>query len=343
MAALSLGSCLTLTEMVRREDPKGRLADIVDVLSQRNNFFRDAIQEECNDGTSMSITRKATEPSGSERAYNQGVTPEAGVTEQVVEPTCMFCGLSEVDVALMEDSPDGPGPARAQEDGFFLAGLAKQVVSRCFDGNRSTSPMQVNGINNRSDYNALSSDFVYDNAGGNASATANKTSIYLIKWGKKRVTMDYPRNYKPGKKDFGIKMVDYGRQIITDAVVTTKKYPAYQTWFEIRFGLCIHDPRCIRRICNISTSNIDGIDDFSVNEDYLIDAITDMPDGIEGVIAYCNKVVFAQLWKRANSKGNASFTAREEGEGPFARRVVEFGGVDFHLVEQITSTQSTVS
>lgn len=343
MAALSLGNNLTLSELVRREDPDGRLADIVDVLSETNEIIRYGTWIECNNGSYHEDTIVASQPTGNERAYDQGVSKEAGVTQKVTEPTCMLDGLSEVDYAKMQHAAGGPLAARNQEDGFFLAGMSKTYVSRIFDGNRALNPLRINGINNRSDYNTLSSDYTYDNADGNASATANKTSIYIIQFGDKMVNLIHPRNDPGANNQFGIAMDDYGKQIIVDSNDSTKKYPAYQTWFEIHFGIFIHDLRCIKRIVNISTSNIDGNDDFGFHEKYLIRAITDLEYGGKNAVMFCNRTIMAQIWERANDKGNASYTQDMEGEGPFARRVARFNGVPFARVDQITNTQPTVT
>tara|TARA_Y100000034_G_scaffold118202_1_gene158628 strand:- start:3362 stop:4411 length:1050 start_codon:yes stop_codon:yes gene_type:complete len=349
MATLASGSRLTIAELLRRETPDGRLADIVDVLSQTNAIIVDATAIECNNGTYHKDTRAATEPTGSERAYDQGVASEAGVTETVVEPTAMIDGLSEVDAAKLQHTPDPLG-ARSQEDGFFMRGMGKTFASRLFDGDRATSPLRINGINNRADYNALSSSYTYDNGEGSTADDTNFTSIYLVQWGPKQVNLIYPRNdvlaARGGDEmSHGISKQDFGRQIIVDPNDSTKKFPAWQTWFELHFGLFIHDPRKIRRLCNIATSSINGTTYKSFHEDHLIDMYNDALNdgGLEGAVFYANATAFAQIQKRANIKGNAHFTQQSEGEGPFAHQVTRFWGIPVHLVAQITNTQADIT
>lgn len=345
----TLSGRLNVAELIRREDPNGRMAQIVDVLSKTNMIVADATAIECNNGTYHEDTRSVSEPAGAERAYDQGVAVESGVTEKVTEPTCMVDGLSEVDARKIDHQPDPMG-ARSQEDGFFMRGMTKTMVSRLFDGNRSTNPLQINGLNNRSDYNALSSDYVFDNAAGNCADASTFTSIYIIQWGPKMVNLIYPRNdsLASGSDDgnrsiAGVQMEDYGRQMITDANASTKKYPAYQTWFELHFGWFIHDPRCIKRICNIATSSINGTTYVSFDENVLIDAYNELEYGGEGAIIYCNRTVKAQMQKRANDKNNAMFTETMEGEGPFARPVLRFWGIPVHECAGITNTQADVT
>ena len=344
MATLGLGDNLTIMEIMRREDPDGSLAQLVDTISQENTILDDITWQECNNGTYHEDTRTVSEPTGQERSYGEGIKGEAGVTEKITEPTCMLNGISEVDVQKLRHSPS-QGEARLQEDAFFLRGMTKTLVSRLFDGNRTTDTRRINGINNRSDYSSLQSSNaetrVFDNAGGNASATSNKTSIYFIQWGYKKVNLIYPRNDPNGGGTLPIKMEDFGKSIIAQSGTSdTKKYPAYQTWFGIDFGIFIHDPRCIKRIANISTTNIDGVNDFAFDENALIDAVNQLEYNGFGVVAYCNRTVLSQAQKRANEKGNAFFSTDVEGEGPFARPVTRFMGIELKRVDQITNVQT---
>ncbi len=345
MATYAFGTNLTIAELIRREAPDGTLAMLIDVLNEQNRILEDITWIECNSGTYHESTRTASEPTGRERAYDEGVNPEAGVTEVIVEPTCMLNGLSEVDVMKFRHSAD-PGAARLEEDGFFLRGMTKTFVSRLFDGDRSTDPRQITGINNRSLYSNLQTTEteVFDNAGGNASSTANKTSIYCIQWGNKKVDLIYPRNdpNKMTEDTLPIKMEDFGRTIQTD-VGGTQKRPVFQTWFSNDFGIFIHDYRTIKRVVNISTTNIDGVDDFGFSEVPLIRLWNQLQYGGAGAVFYCNRAVLTQATERANEKGNAWFTMDTEGEGPFAGPVTRFMGIPFKLVEQITNTQATIT
>lgn len=344
MGTLATGSTITIMEMLRRETPDKRAADLIDIISETNAIIADATWRMCNNGTFHQDTRIATRPSGDKRAYDQGVAPEAMVTETALEPTVMHAGISQVDTKKAQHSVLGVAGFRNQEDGAFAVGLTEVLASDIFDLNNTTDPRNFVGINNRSDYNSLSSSYVYDNAGGAASATSNKTSIYFVQWGGKKVNLIHPRNDAPGAMggDTPIARKDFPERLITDANDSTKQYPGYETWFEIAYGLFIHDPRTIKRIANISTSNIDGVDDFSFDEDLMIEAVTDMEFNGQGAVGYCNRTVWAQMWKRANEKGNATFT-QEGVEGPFAGRVLSFSNIPMKRVDAITNAQAQIA
>lgn len=343
--AQALGTNMTLSELVRRENPDGSLATLVDALSQVNDIIRDATWIECNRGTSHQATRIASEPTGSDRVYNQGIPAEAGVTEIVTEPVQFLDGFSNVDEALYRHTPGGVGAAMVQEDNIVMKGMAKTFVSRLFDGDRTSNPAQINGINNRTDYNTLSSEFTFDNAGGNSADNSINTSIYIIQWGAKKVNLIYPRNDpQGGALDFGIKRKDMGEQMVApDSNAPNNKLPMLQTWFEIHFGIFIHDRRMIKRIVNIGTSGINGTSVFSFDEDPVIDAVTNLEDSGEGAIMYVNRTVMAQIWKRVKDKGNAMYTQDSEGDGVFARPVAKMMGIPVHRVDQITSDQDDIT
>ena len=351
MATLSLGTTLTLSELIRRETPDGKLAQLIDVIAQENRILEDITWIECNNGTYHEDVRTVTEPAGTERAYSQGVPAEAGVTETIIEPTCMLNGISEVDRALLKHSPD-EAAARLQEDQFFLRGMTKTLVSRLFDGDRSTYPRRINGINTRSDYNTLTGTTgqVFDNVSivdsSKTCADASVfTSIYFVQWGQKRINCTYPRNDPMGGGELPIKMEDFGLNIITDAsgASPARKYPAWQTWFGADFGLFIHDYRCIKRIVNIATSSINDTTYLGFHEEPMIEAYNQLEYNGQGAVIYCNRTVLTQAQKRANEKGNAFFSMDTEGEGPFARPVTRFMGIEMKRVDQISNAQADVT
>jgi len=340
-----MGSDMTLSEMVRREDPDGSLAPLIDVISKENPILLDAKVTECNQGTSHKATRVATKPSGAERGYNSGIATEAGVTETHIEPTCMLDGLSEIDNALLKHSPDMLA-ARLQEDQLFLSGMEDTRSNRLFNddsgsvtvGNRGIYPLRINGFPFRADYNTLSSAHVFDNANGNASVTANKMSIWLVQWGAHKVNLTFPRNDAFAGGEFGVKMEDFGKKIITDDA--GKKYPAWRTWFETHFGLFIWDPRCVKRIVNISNTSIDGVDDFSFNEDFLIKAYMSMKYQRQGITIYAPESVLTQMWIRGKDKSNTNFRNDKD---QFGQMVTFFNNAPIRQLDALGTTEATIT
>jgi len=338
MATLGTGS-FTLAELIKRENPDGSMAELIDVISKTTPLANEGYWEGCNNRTYHEATRVASKPTGTERAYGMGVAPHGAATEKVTEPTCMLADMLIVDADMIAN--EGGAGKLNQEESLFVSGMIETVAGRLLTGDRSNYGMQINGINNRADYNALSSDYVYDNAGGDASATANKTSIYIIQYGPKMVSLIAPS----GDNSKTIKRTPFPVQLVDDPATSTRKFPAYQTWFQIQFGLFIYDPRCIKRIVNISTSNIDGVDDFGFDENLLSDAICDLEYGGRGAVIYVNRTVMKQMTRRANEKGNTLFQMEKGANSafPMAGTILSCNGIPIHREDSITDDGAEIS
>jgi hypothetical protein len=338
MSALDLGSNLTLAELIRRQEPNGELAELVDVISKEMPILQDAKWQECNNVTSHNAPQIVARPTGAERGYNMGVSSEAATTQVISEPTCMLDGISVVDAKLVEHN-GGSMAARLQEDTEFFKGMCETFHSRFFNGNRAANPLQINGLNYRSDYNTIGTQVV-DNSGGAASATANKTSMWFVQWGRKKVNLIYPKNDAPGGSQYGVKMEDYGKDIVTDGA--GGKFPAWRTYFEFHFGLFIYDYRCVVRLANISTSNIDGVDDIGFDENKMIEAYMRLKYNKQGVVIYANETLLTQMWQRVSQKSNVYFT---EDKDPFGTPMVRFMGCPIREVDStmLTNTEGKIS
>ena len=331
---------LTLAELIKRENPDGSMADLIDVISKVTPIVTEGYWEGCNNRTYHEATRVAAKPAGTERAYGMGVPGEVAVTEKATEPTTMIASMLTVDAKLIEN--EGGAGKLNQEEGLFVSGMMETVAGRLISGDRTSYGMQINGINNRSDYNSLSSDMVYDNAGGNASITSNKTSIYIVQYGMKMVSIIAPSGDGAKtitRRPFPIAMVDQA------GTSQTKKFPAYQTWFEVQFGLFIYDPRCIKRVVNISTTAIDGVDDFSFDENLLGDAVIDLEYQGRGAVIYANRTLMKQMTRRANEmpRGNFQLSVGADTGMPVSGKILSFMGIPVHREDSITDAQTYVT
>lgn len=343
MSEINLTEFVTIMELAMQEHNK-QLLPYINVLGKRMDMFADASWQECNDGSNHKGVRASTEPTGSLRAYDEGISTEAATSTPYSEPTEMLDGLNKIDAAKLRHRTDPVGQ-RARQDAAYMAGMLKTFMTHVFYGDRSVDGKRINGITVRSDYNTLSSEFVYDNADGNASVTANKTSIFLIGWGTEKFSFTFPQNDAPGAfnlenpsvSGLGIRLKPMKADITQDSDDSTKEYLAFRTWLEAHFGIVIHDPRYLRRIGNISTTNIDGVDDFSFDEEVMIDAVTDIPDR-DNAVFYTSRIVFGQMWKRTAEKGNVFHLATD----PFGKEQLMFATIPIHMNEQIVTTEATL-
>ena len=354
MATHALASYVTMLEMLKHDGMDGRLLPLINSLAQRIDILKVAHVMEANDGTGHEGVREFSHPTGSWRAYNEGIAAEASFSEPYREPCAMLDGKWHADLALLMHSKN-PGEKRLRMIGQYIAGMMKTFATAVLYGERSADGKRINGITARAAYNTLSSARVHDNAAGDASVTANKTSIYLMGFGEEKCSIIYPNNDAPGQIDgsypdpnvqgMGVKVVALPDGYVTD-IGGTNEFLAARNYLMLHFGFVVNDERYLQRQCNISTSNIDGVDDFSFDENVMIDMLTAMPD-LDNAAMFCNKTISAQLRKRVNEKGNIFHTI----DTPFGKNVLAVDNVpilqmapsDTGLSGGIVNTEATVT
>lgn len=349
MTTIALGTHVSALEVSRHFHDK-RLLPLIQALSQQMEMFGDVHMEECNDGTGHVGVTESSQPTGTYRSYNQGIATETSTSEEFREPTTMLDGRWRADRALLMHKAKGDmGQAatiRARMINQYIIGMLKTFQTSIFYGTRSDGK-SPKGLIQRSNWNTLTSAYTHDNAGGAASGTANKTSMWLIGHGPEKYAWIYPANdaptsgtiAQPGSpiSGLGVKVEALPDDEVLD-IDGVNFFMAVRNYLELHLGHAVMDARYIQRMVNISTTNIDGVDDFSFDENVLIDMLEAMPDHMNAVF-YCNKTLRAQLRKRVSEKGNVWQTVTD----PFGRVVTQYDGIPIHIVERITNTESTVS
>ena len=326
MSTITLANQLTMLEMVKRLN-NGSLTTIAETMTKKNAILEDAPWLEANKKNSHQITERIYIPTGSKRKYNQGVAKVATATRQIIEPGMMVEAYSEPDVALALHSGNA-AKFRADEDMGIIEGMSQSLALDMFYAGGAAD--EFKGLAPRlSGYDGVR---CFDNAGGAASATANKTSIYLVGWGERSAFMFHPE----GDQNCGIKHRDLGEVTVKDAA--GGQYQAYRSHFQVHGGLAVKDHRNIKRICNISTSNIDGVDDFYLDMGFLRAAINEM-DNLDGAVIYVNSTIMTQIEELADAKLNVHYS----GENPWGKPQMHFRGIPIKLCRAISNNEATVS
>lgn len=355
MTTRVLSSYVTMLEALTHEGADQRMLPLINSLAERIDFMKVAHVMPANDGSGHQGVREFAQPTGTWRGYNMGVANEASFSEPYREPTAMLESPWEADLAILEDSGYGPD-LRMRMIGQSMAGMMKTVMTNILYGAHSTDDLQPNGIMTRAAWNTLSSARTHDNARGNASATANKTSMLLIGFGPLKTALVYPGTSSPAQigagypdknvSGMGITVIPLQDDYVFQVGSTTLKYLAARNHLKIRYGLAINDERFIQRLCNISTSNIDGVDDYSIDENVMIEMMNAMPD-LENAFIFTNTTLATQLWQRINEKGNLFHTM----DKPFGKNLPAFNGVpilriapaDIGLTGGILDSEETVT
>jgi len=324
---------LTLADWARRQDPKGGVAPVIEMLAETNPILQDAHMMEGNLPTGHRSTQRTTQPSGTWRQLNAGVAETKSTTRQVDDSAGMLEAYSAVDVALA--NLNGNAQAfRFSEDAAFVQGLGEDATDAIIYGNSGTDPEQPHGLAPR--YNSLTTgtyNYV-ESAGGSGS---DNTSIWLVTWGPQTCTLIHPKGSK-----VGLQVQDLGELPWDDA--SSNPYQAYVTHYVWNIGLSVPDYRYVVRICNIDVSELTA--DAATGTDLMFRMVsayyrrpTITIGNMTKVIWYCNKTVAEYLHHQASNKSNVNLTLDNAAGQP----IVSFLGAPVHVCDAITSAEATIS
>jgi hypothetical protein len=249
--AVLTNTVLTLADWAtRRED--GRIADIVNLLSQTNELLDDMLWKEGNLATGNKTTVRTGLPAAAWRLLNYGVPRSKSTTAQITDTCGMLESYSFVDKDLA--SLEGDSAAfRMSEDMAFLEGMNQQMAQTIMYGSAALNPERFTGLSPR--YSTVSTANNANNAvnvldaGGTGSTN---TSMWLACWGASTGFGLFPKG-----KIAGLQMED----VSTPAPVPDGNggyFQAYQTHFKWDCGLTVRDWRYFVRIANIDTTLLTG-------------------------------------------------------------------------------------
>jgi len=325
----------TIIDVAKRLDPNGKIATIVELLSQENEVLDDAVWLESNETTSHVTTVRTGLPAVTWRKIYGFVQPSKSTTVQVRDNTGMLEAYAEVDKALA-DLNGNTAAFRLSEDSSFIEAMNQEQADTIFYGNEGTEPEAFTGLTPR--FNSLAA------ANGqniiNAAGSAARTSIWLVGWGPNTVHCLYPKGSKAGLQvtDKGVVTVES----LGNSVASSGRMEAYRTHYRWDSGLTVRDWRYVVRIANIDQSTLLG--DASSGAK-LIDLMTRALETIQslsGVRAafYMNRTLRSILRRQiVNGVKNSTLTMEEIA----GKRVVSFDGVPVRRVDKLVSGESAVA
>jgi len=346
-----------ILEIMTREDRHGDIYDMVEMLARTDELLLYADWTTCNANLTYRGARDASEPYPGETAYDEGVDATFGTSAPYEEPTTQVSDMVKIDYNKLHDRKNR-GEFLDDEYRRHFSGFRKKFGDVVFYGDRTNYPKRLRGFGYRSAYSTLSSDYVYDNSGGNGSATANKASVYAIKTGPGGFQFTYPEYDDAGEgvpqtgngsnpvitAGMGFKTFDYGMSVpLIDG--NGRPYPGFQTYWQQRFGMVVHDPRAIARICNVSCTNEDNITDFSFNYLYLFKVLGRFRKyfgNLENVFIVVPSIIHTHIAMAVDQKGNVYTTI----DDPFGRPISSFNfGVKVPIItsDSITEVEAKVA
>lgn len=343
------GTALTYADWAKRMDDDGKVATIINLLSQTNEILDDMLVVEGNLPTGHKTTVRTGLPSATWRLLNYGVIKTKSTTAQVTDNCGMLECYSEIDKDLA-DLNGNTAEFRLSEDMAFLEGMNQQMASTLFYGNVATNPERFMGLAPR--YNSVSTATAQTaanviDAGGTLSTN---TSIWITTWGPNTAHGIFPKG-----KISGLQHRDLGEWPLQDA--NGNLYQGYRTHFKWDMGLTVRDWRYIVRIANVDVALLSG--GSAAN---LINALirgvhrlptaparvsteqkSDAPDGqmmqMGRLAIYCNRTIRTYLDIQAVNKANVLLRL-EEWEG---KAITTFRGIPVRTVDAILSTESRLT
>lgn len=332
MATINAGN-LTLLDQIKRMDPDGSQARIVESLTQATPLLKDMVWKEGNLPTGHRISSRTGLPSITWRKFNQGVTPSKSRVDQFDESCGMASGQSKVDVKLA--NLNGNAAAfRAGEDAAFMVAFQNEFETGMFYHSTKTAPEKIMGLAARFDATTNpggSQILLHD---GSASGS-DQTSIWLLGWGDRSVYGIYPKGSK-----VGLDSKDMGEQLVDDGSGTNATFRAWVTDHTWQAGLAVEDWRYVVRIANVDTGNLVATGNALLQS--MSRAIEEKLQSTSGIrpCFYVNRKVASYLRLQAlDSVKNSTLTFETVG----GESVLMFAGIPVRRTDALLNTEAVVS
>lgn len=330
MAALATNAP-TLIDWAKSLDPDGKIARIIQILSQRNDILLDAPFMEGNLPTGHRTTILSGLPDVAWRFLNAGIQPSKSTKVQVDEACGMLEAYSKVDVDLAKLNGN-EGAFRISEAKPFLEAMTQEAARVMMYGNQVAEPNKFMGLAPR--YSSLSAGNAQNIIDG--GGTTDLTSIWLIAWGEETVTGIFPRG-----STVGLDHKDMGEQLDQAAAgVAGSLMRAFIDHWQWKLGLAVRDWRFAVRIANLSVPDMVAGNPQPDLIDLMEHAIELIPNELGNKRFYANRtsrrILRTQARRDVGAGGGLTF---ENFEG---RRVMMFDEVPVRTVDQILNTETQV-
>lgn len=328
-------SYITLADKIKRENPDGTIADIIEILAQQNPMVQDMVAVQCNDGTSHLTTIRTGLPEPTWRMLYGGVQPSKSTTAQVRDTCGMAEAWTEIDAKLLEISTDPAGLALS-EASAELEGMNQAVATTLFYGDQASAPAKFTGLSPR--FNTLAGTYGRQviNAAG---AGSDNTSIWFVGWGENTVSVLYPKGSQAGLRRNPI-----GEETKTNSDGSVLRVHREQFSWDI--GLSVRDPRYVARVANIDVSDLTTDATAGANLfECLVKAYWKLqqrrvPNG--QLSMYANPTIMEYLDHQSRAANtNLQLTWREA--GPDSEPVLHFRGIPIRETDALLDTEAAVA
>jgi hypothetical protein len=331
VAALGVGN-LTLAEIVKRMDPDGKAAALVELLNQSNDILTDMNWMEGNLPTGHRTSVRVGLPTVAWRLLNAGITPSKSITAQIDEGCGILEAWSEVDIDVYKLNGE-TAAFRLSEARAFIEAMNQELARVLFYGNAGLNQEQFNGLSVRYSLSTAPNGSNVIKCGGSGSDNA---SIWLVSWGDDTCTGIFPKG-----SIAGLQHNDYGEVTAeVTAGLPGSRMRVMQERFQWKAGIALRDWRYVVRLCNIDISDTDAANIKTIITN-METAIETIPNMLGRRVFYMNRTMRRLLRREAReSVGSGGGLTYENFDG---KRILVFGDVPVRLSDQLTNAETLVS
>lgn len=347
MATLGQNGKVTLLDIAKSLDPDGNTATVVELLAQTNDILTDMVWLEGNLSTGHRTTARTGLPTVVWRKLYGGVPPSKSIRAQVDDACGMLEARSEIDTDIAQLNGNSAS-FRLSEAAAFLEAMNQAMGTALIYESQATNPERITGLSPR--YSTISGATNGQNIISAGGAGSDNTSVWLVVWGPNTIHGIFPKGSKAG-----LVHEDLGTIDAFDA--SNNRYRAVADRWQWKCGLSLRDWRYVVRICNIDVSDLLAQSGTQANtastwlHKLMLKAMARIPSmGMGRAVFYANRTVKEMLSIGALDKSNTALAivpaVNQFGAvtpGSVANGTLTFFGVPVRTVDQILSTEATIS
>lgn len=333
MATLST-AMPTLLDWAKRRDPDGRIAKVVELLSQQNDILKYLTFKEGNLPTGHLVSLRTALPTVAWRLLNQGGAISKSTTAQVTFETGILEAWSEVDCEIAELESDVDG-FRASEATVFLEAMNQEVAQTLVYGNQGTAPEEFTGL--APFYNAISGATNASHVISGGGSGSDNSSIYLVVSGPETIFGTFPKG-----SNAGLVHEDKGKVTVQVSGIGGTRLDVYQDKFLWKPGLVVKDWRYCVRIPNIDISNLIALSSNADLPTLMIKAWHRIPNFGMGRAFWLMNRTCAEMLEiicrtDVRTGGQLSWDTVD------GKRITTFRGIPIAVTDALLETEATVS
>jgi hypothetical protein len=328
----TINTAYTLGEVLKAKDPQGRLHHLYDPFMDKRPILEEGFWTTANDPVYHEMLRVTSRPSGYKTRVNKGYTREGVGTAPHKEQLTSLGSLFELDKRLSR-GVGNIGAWRAQRAQVHIRGMLSNF-NRLFwtDANTAADPDAVDGILTRYTPPTLSAmtASAYTNViACDGTVAAECFPVVVVKWGIDGVQLLNP----PGEATTFVED-DRGEVELEDA--DNLPFVGWRSYFTFNYGIGVADDQCVQRLINVEWTDIKADAHF---EEYLIQALEQIPNGLDNTAVYCGRQIHTGIMQRINSKANVNYSM----EQVFARQMPTIMGVPIIRDDALSTAEAVIS